>query len=90
MLATPVHKAAYGGHAEVVAILLEAGGPIEAQGPNNGYTALIDAVWRRACEATRVLIDAGAAADPMGHDGLTAAEQAERLGLGDCGGVLTE
>ena len=41
MPATPVHKAAYGGHAEVVAMLLEAGGPLEAQGPNNGYTALI-------------------------------------------------
>ncbi|MBM2578142.1 ankyrin repeat domain-containing protein [Jannaschia sp. Os4] len=89
MLATPVHKAAYGSHDDVVRLLLEAGGPLEAQGPNNGYTALIDAVWRRACDAVvPALLEAGARLDPRGHDGLTALDQAERLDLDNCAAAL--
>ena len=88
MLATPVHKAAFGGHVQAVRLLLEAGGPIEAQGPNNGYTALIDAVWRRACDVVPVLLKAGADPTPRGHDGLTAREQAVRLDLPDCSAAI--
>ena len=44
---------------------------LDAQGPNNGYTPLHDAVWHGHVEGTEVLIDAGARKDLRGFDGKT-------------------
>jgi ankyrin repeat protein len=72
MKAIPLHKAAYNGHPEVIACLANYAGfeeTLNAQGPNNGYTPLHDAVWHGHTEAARVLIEAGAKIEFKGFDG---------------------
>ena len=78
MKGTPVHEAAYFGHADVLRAMTEkprrAGAPapeLDAQGPYNGLTALHDAVWHGHGEAARALVDAGARLDLTTHAGLT-------------------
>ena len=74
MKAIPLHKAAYNGNAEIIRILANAPGfhtVLDAQGPNNGYTPLHDAVWHGHVEAAEVLIRAGARRDLRGFDGKT-------------------
>lgn len=39
------------------------------QGVTNGYTALHDALWHGHEECARILIEAGARLDLLGHDG---------------------
>jgi ankyrin repeat protein len=74
MKAIPLHKAAYNGNAEIIRILSKFPGfdkVLNAEGPNNGYTPLHDAVWHGHIEATDVLIKAGARKDIRGFDGKT-------------------
>lgn len=83
MSAVPAHKAAYGGHADVLRLLAAAPGwdvVKDAQGPFNGYTPLHDAVWHGHRAAAAVLVDAGARTDLAGYDGKTAADLAREYG----------
>ncbi len=74
MKAIPLHKAAYTGRADVIRLL--AGYPgfsetLNAQGPNNGYTPLHDAVWHGHLDAAKALIEAGADTELKAYDGQT-------------------
>ncbi|WP_047048926.1 ankyrin repeat domain-containing protein [Vibrio mexicanus] len=74
MKAIPLHKAAYNGRPDVIRLLAHYSGfqeTLNAQGPNNGYTPLHDAIWHGHVEAAKVLIDAGARTDLVGYDGKT-------------------
>jgi len=86
MAAVPAHKAAYGGHAEVIRVLAEAPGfdsIKNAQGPFNGYTPLHDAVWHGHLAAAEALVNAGARTDISGLDGKTAIDLAREHGYHD-------
>jgi ankyrin repeat protein len=49
---------------------------LDAQGPYNGLTHLIDAIWHGHLQAVRALIEAGAPLDIRTHAGLTPKEMA--------------
>ncbi|MFH8386526.1 ankyrin repeat domain-containing protein [Kitasatospora sp. NPDC018058] len=80
--AVPLHKAVYNGHAGITALLVAAPGTdLDFQGITNGYTPLHDALWHGYEECARILIDAGARLDVVGHDGKLPADIArESLG----------
>ncbi|MFJ9845920.1 ankyrin repeat domain-containing protein [Kitasatospora sp. NPDC101155] len=80
--AVPLHKAVYNGHAGITALLVAAPGTdLDYQGITNGYTPLHDALWHGYQECARILIDAGARLDLVGHDGKLPADIArESLG----------
>lgn len=70
MKGTPVHEAAYFGHADVLRAMTAPRGraaspapELDAQGSYNGLTALHDAVWHGHLEAAKVLVQAGARMD---------------------------
>lgn len=68
--AVPLHKAVYNGHADITAELVRAPGvDLDFQGATNGYTPLHDALWHGYEDCVRVLLDAGARLDLVGHDG---------------------
>ena len=97
MKGTPVHEAAYFGHADVLRAMMEkhrhGGTPapeLDAQGPYNGLTALHDAVWHGHVEAAQALIDAGARLDLRTHAGLTPRELALLYGYDDLAQYLAE
>lgn len=70
--AVPLHKAAYNGRSEILAILAtQPGVDLNVPGPSNGYTPLHDALWLGYAECARVLVEAGARLDLEGHDGKT-------------------
>ncbi|MDH6574759.1 ankyrin repeat domain-containing protein [Kitasatospora sp. MAP5-34] len=82
--AVPLHKAVYNGHAGITALLVAAPGTdLDFQGITNGYSPLHDALWHGYEECARILIDAGARLDLVGHDGKTPADIAhDSLGAG--------
>lgn len=97
MKGTPVHEAAYFGHAAVIKALTadcaRAGTPapeLDAQGPYNGLTALHDAVWHGHMEAAQALVAAGARIDLRTHAGLTAKELAILYGYNAIADFLAE
>ena len=97
MKGTPIHEAAYFGHADVLRAMTgkqgHAGTPapeLDAQGPYNGLTALHDAVWHGHLEAARALVDAGARLDLTTHAGLTPRELALLYGYDDLARFLAE
>lgn len=66
MNAIAFHKAGYMGHAEIVKLLLaddKANEVLDAQGPNNGYTPLHDAIWHGNTDAADAFIQGGARTD---------------------------
>jgi uncharacterized protein len=70
--AVPLHKAAYNGRAEILAILAaQPGVDLNVPGPSNGYTPLHDAIWLGYPDCAQVLVEAGARLDLEGHDGKT-------------------
>ncbi|GAM72028.1 ankyrin 2,3/unc44 [Vibrio sp. JCM 19236] len=80
MKAIPLHKAAYNGHPEIIELLSRFSGfkeTLDAQGPNNGYTPLHDAIWHGHTQAAANLINAGARTDLRGFDGKTPLELAK-------------
>ncbi|MFJ9821482.1 ankyrin repeat domain-containing protein [Streptomyces sp. NPDC101151] len=78
--AVPLHKAVYNGRAGITALLVEAPGiDLDYQGITNGYTPLHDALWHGYEECARVLIDAGARLDLVGHDGKRPADIAREI-----------
>ena len=79
MKAIPLHKAAYNGRPDVIELLSHYPGfkeTLDAQGPNNGYTPLHDAIWHGHTEAAAKLIAFGARTDLTGFDGKTPLELA--------------
>jgi ankyrin repeat protein len=80
---TPLMAASYGGHTEVVALLLAHGcGNIDLQDSNDGATALHEACWLVDRGVVRLLLGAGAdphAVDNVGRTPLALAAQ-ERQG----------
>ncbi len=76
--AVPLHKATYNGHADIVDRLVAAHGiDLDYQGPSNGYTPLLDALWHGYESCARLLIRAGARLDIPGYDGMTPLAMAE-------------
>lgn len=68
--AVPLHKSVYNGHTESTAILAAwPGVNLDFQGATNGYTPLHDALWHGYEECARIVMDAGARRDLVGHDG---------------------
>ncbi|WP_428393509.1 ankyrin repeat domain-containing protein [Lichenicoccus sp.] len=90
MKATPAHKAAVGGHAEVLALLTVHDLEIEAQGPYNGYTAMHDAAWFGHADAVRALLAVGAKTEVVGLDGRTPLKIANQDRYLDVGAALQE
>ena len=83
MAAIALHKAAYFGRADMLTLLSQYPGfheVLNAQGPNNGYTPLHDAVWHGHLEAAKVLVEAGARLDLKGYDGNTPEQLAKQNG----------
>lgn len=81
MNAITLHKAAYMGHPKVMAALLKdpyVSKILNAQGPNNGYTPLHDAIWHGNPDVAKQLIDAGAATDLETYEQDTPKELGER------------
>ena len=74
------HKAAFWGHADVLRHLVGSRLQVDAQGRYNGYTALHDALSQGHLEAATVLVEAGARADVVAHDGTTPRSIAAALG----------
>jgi ankyrin repeat protein len=67
-----LHKAVYNGHAQITSVLVAMPGiDLDFQGATNGYTPLHDALWHGYEECARILLDAGARVDLIGHDGKT-------------------
>jgi ankyrin repeat protein len=66
-----LHAAAYAGRTDAAKLLIEYGIDIDKQGPNNGYTALHDAIWQNNVETAKVLITAGANLTLKSHSGET-------------------
>ncbi|QBF83308.1 ankyrin repeat domain-containing protein [Shewanella maritima] len=81
MDAIAFHKAAYMGHPDIVELLVKdkrAAQVLNAQGPNNGYTPLHDAIWHGNTEAAKAFIEAGALQDLTTYENDTPLELAER------------
>jgi uncharacterized protein len=80
--ACPLHKATYNGHLDITRILSSAPNVnLNYQGPSNGYTPLLDALWHGFAEVAEVLLDAGALVNILGYDGKSALDMAvEQLG----------
>lgn len=68
--AVPLHKAVYNGHTELTSLIASwPGVDVDFQGATNGYTPLHDAIWHGYEECARIVMDAGARTDLLGHDG---------------------
>jgi ankyrin repeat protein len=65
---------------EIVKALLQHHFDINAQGTQNGYTPLHDAVWANNTEAITLLLDEGAKTNLKGKDGLTPYGKAKKEG----------
>lgn len=81
-----LHKAGYMGHPEVVKLLAaDAKAPlvINAQGPNNGYTPLHDAIWHGNTQAAKVFLEAGVSTELVTYENDTPKQLALRLGYKD-------
>jgi uncharacterized protein len=89
--ATPLHKAAFAGHADCAHLLLEHGVvEVNAQGPYNGYTALHDSVWHGHADVVEVLLAAGVRTDLRGFDGRTPLDLAVDNGYEEIAARLRE
>lgn len=89
---TALIAAAHLGHHEVVALLIEAGAPLDHVN-NLGWTALMESVvlgdgGPDHVETARLLVTAGADADIADRDGVTPLMHAERRGLTKMAAVL--
>tara|TARA_Y100001960_G_scaffold305091_1_gene358906 strand:- start:3070 stop:4092 length:1023 start_codon:yes stop_codon:yes gene_type:complete len=86
MDAISLHKGGYMGHPEVLDLLVNAkyiNEELNAQGPNNGYTPLHDAIWHGHTKAAEVLINAGARTDLKNYEGDTPLDLAKRYKYND-------
>jgi len=86
MNAIAFHKAGYMGHSDIVQLLLaapKANEVLNAQGPNNGYTPLHDAIWHGNTAAAKAFIEAGAKQHLTTYEKDTAKQLAERYQYSD-------
>jgi ankyrin repeat protein len=89
--ATPLHKAAFAGHADCAKLLVDDGVvELNAQGPYNGYTALHDSVWHGHADVAEVLLAAGVRTDLRGFDGRTPLDLAVDNGYEEIAALLRE
>jgi ankyrin repeat protein len=68
---------------EIVKLLIQHRFDINAQGTQNGYTPLHDAVWSNNTEVIKLLLDEGAKTNLKGRDGLTPYGKAKKEGKTD-------
>lgn len=81
MNAIAFHKAGYMGHPRIVKRLLNderAALVLNAQGPNNGYTPLHDAIWHGHYSAAKAFIDGGALLDLSTYEQETPEQLAQK------------
>lgn len=81
MNAIAFHKAGYMGHPEIVKLLVNdamAAQVLDAQGPNNGYTPLHDAIWHGNTDAAEIFIENGALLHLKTYEGDTPLALAKR------------
>ena len=81
MDAIALHKGGYMGNSEILELLVSskyADEVLDAQGPNNGYTPLHDAIWHGHTKAAEVLIKVGARTDLKNYEGDTPLDLAKR------------
>jgi ankyrin repeat protein len=91
MIANPAHKAAYQGHADVMQVLADhpSFSKIkDVQGPYNGYTPLMDAVWHGHTAVVKILLKAGVNTQAKGWDNKTALDLANEFGYSDISTLL--
>ena len=86
----PVHKAAAGGHADVVTALVQAGHNKDAKDTKNSYTALHVASQGGHEEVVRVLVQAGADTEAKDKSGLTSLYLAVHHGHAQPASVLLQ
>ena len=77
---TALHAAMFQKNMEIVTLLLRNKFDIDAQGTQNGYTPLHDAVWANNLDAVKRLLDEGAKTNMKGKDGLTPYGKARKEG----------
>jgi ankyrin repeat protein len=80
---TALHAAMFQKNMAIVKLLLQYHFDINAQGTQNGYTPLHDAVWANNEEAIKTLLDEGAKTNLKGKDGLTPYGKAKKEGKTD-------
>jgi uncharacterized protein len=91
MKGSPLHEAAFFGHADIIRQLVERSTPdLDAQGPYNGLTALHDAVWHGHAAAAEALVEAGARRDLRTHAGLKPRNLASLYGYDAIAEMLEE
>lgn len=91
----PLHRAALGGHAELVTILLDHGAHVDSRTrhatPDRARaTALHWAAWAGRVEAATVLLDRGARTDLLDHASLSPLHYACANGQAACAALLGE
>jgi ankyrin repeat protein len=78
-LVTPLHSAVAAGRADIAALLLDHGAPVDAR-QQGGFTALMSAALRGDDALVDLLLAHGAALDPIDDTGKSAADHAEQGG----------
>ena len=84
---TPLHDAALGGSADVIALLLDRGAQIDTRDLQSGATPLMVAASLGRAEALTLLLKRGAdptLRDNAGHTALDRAERRRTPGLSSC------
>jgi len=84
----PLHWAAYGGHADICAKLIEKGTPIDIPSQDFGWSALHSAASRGFIEVCQSLITLGADFTLHDSEGKDPHALAVGLGLQDCSAAL--
>jgi ankyrin repeat protein len=69
--ATALHKACPGGDVECARLLLDAGAFVDAVAPTTGHTPVMDALWYKAPEVVKLLVERGANLNLSTHYGFT-------------------
>lgn len=75
---TALHAAMFQANMEILALLIDYGLDVNAQGTSNGYTPLHDAVWSDNLPAVIFLIERGADQTIKAKDGLTPLDKARK------------
>ena len=87
---TPLHFAAYHGHAGAITALLEAGADLEAREDEYGYTPLHSAAFNDQADAIAALIEAGADPEARDKNDYTPLHWAAFMGRADAIAALIE
>jgi ankyrin repeat protein len=88
-MSTPLHNACFGGHADIVALLIEKGAEVSAV-DSDKETPLHKAAWAGSEQIMALLLDKGAKVDAKAVDGSTALHKAAYGGHLPCLFLLLE